>query len=192
MKIILGSGSKFRKKILERAGYFFEVRLPHVNERLIRTEDPYQLPLRLAEAKAKNLLTKIFEPALLITCDTVVLSDGIVYEKPESDADVRVFLQDFSRVGYAEILTSIVVTNTKTHKHVSGTDICTVEFDPIPESVVKEFLATGDPYSRAGGFSVEDETLAPYIRVTSGTPDSIMGLPLGLLAELLAKAEQGT
>ncbi len=189
MKIILGSGSKFRKEIMERAGYEFSVLLSGVDERAIRTEDPYELPLTLAKAKARDILPKISEPALLVTSDTVVICDGRVYEKPTSAEEVRAFLREYSRAKHADVATAILVTNTATGREASGVDICKVEFDEIPESAVSEFIASGDPYSRAGGFSVEDSALSPYIHAKGSSHDSIMGLSLGLLAELFKKVK---
>ena len=190
MKIILGSGSKFRKEIMERAGYSFDVISADVDERAIRTENPYDLPLCLAEAKAAAILPKIADQALLVTSDTVVICEGRIYEKPLTPDEVRAFLGDYSRVGSADIVTSVLVTNTATEKKASGTDTCKVEFIQAPESAIEEFIRTGDPYSRAGGFSVEDETLAPYIKAEKSTYDSIMGMPLLMLAELLKKVEE--
>ena len=187
MKIILGSGSKFRKAIMERAGYSFSTMSADVDERAIRTDDPYALPVRLSEAKAAALVPKISEPSLLVTSDTIVICAGKVYEKPLNADEVRVFLREFAAAKITDVVTCVMVTNTATGKSAHGTDICKVEFDPIPEDAVEEFIRTGDPYSRAGGFSVENKTLAPYIRAT-GTRDSIMGMPLALLKELLAKA----
>ncbi len=164
--------------------------VPDVDERSIRTDDPYKLPLRLAEAKAKNLLPKISEPSLLITVDTIVICCGKVYEKPVDANEVRAFLRDFCEEKYTDIVTTVLVTNTATGKEASGTDICKVEFDPIPEGVVEEFIRTGDPYSRAGGFSVENDVLAPYIQTMPGaTYDSIMGLPVELLKKLLEETK---
>ncbi len=186
MKLILGSGSRFRKDIMASAGYSFDVLVSDLDEHTIRTSDPYELPLRLSEAKAKDLLPKIQEPALLITCDTIVVCAGKVYEKPETADDVRAFIQEYCASGTADVVTAVLVTNTESGQAVSATDICTVTFAPIPESAVEEFIRTGDPYSRAGGFSVENDVLAPYIHVLTGTRESIMGMPM-VLTELLAK-----
>ena len=188
MKIILGSGSQFRKELMERAGYTFDVIAPEVDERAIRHDDPYKLPLLLAEAKAKNAILKVTEDALLVTSDTIVICKGKVYEKPDTADEMRAFIDEYVAAKHADVVTTVVVTNTKTGKEFSGTDICKVEFSEMPEHVIEDFLKTGDPFSRAGGFSVENEILAPYVKTTLGTRESIMGMPMDLLGALLAKA----
>ena len=188
MKIILGSGSKFRKAIMERAGYSFSTMSADVDERAIRTNNPYELPIRLSEAKAAALLPNISEPSLLVTSDTIVICEGKVYEKPIDADEIRAFMREYESAEEADIVTAVVVTNTQTGKQVSGVDTCVVSFKPVPDDVLEEFIRVGDPFSRAGGFSIEEGLLAPYVRTVKGTRDSIMGMPLALLKELLAKA----
>lgn len=192
MNIILGSGSRFRKGLMERAGYSFSVLVPELDERSIRTEDPYALPLALAKAKAAALLPKITEPSLLVTSDTIVIAGGKIYEKPLSADEFRGFLKEYVSLGVADVITAVVVTNTATMHTESAADICKVAFDPMPADAVEEFIRIGDPYSRAGGFSIEDQILAPYIHMTKGTVASFMGMPLQILAGLLAKAGKET
>ena len=59
MKLILGSSSIYRKNILEREGYIFDVISPDVDERAIQVDNLYERPLVLARAKADAILKKI-------------------------------------------------------------------------------------------------------------------------------------
>lgn len=52
MKIILGSQSRSRRKVLEKLGYEFEVMPADIDEKAIRFDDPTKLTLVLARAKA--------------------------------------------------------------------------------------------------------------------------------------------
>jgi len=73
MKLILGSQSENRKTVLERAGYTFDVLVSGIDEKAIRHNDFYELPLLLAKAKAEALLPRIKEPAFLITADQIIV-----------------------------------------------------------------------------------------------------------------------
>src|SRR3989344_5619162 len=95
MKLILGSSSKYRKEVLGKAGYVFEVLSPDLDEKLIKVDDPYERPKILARAKADSLLSKVSEPALLITLDIVVVADGKLYEKPETHEHARQMLRQY-------------------------------------------------------------------------------------------------
>ena len=62
MKLILGSKSPGRKKILTKIGYKFSVMDPDIDEKSIRDKNPKKLVTKLARAKATALLPKIKKP----------------------------------------------------------------------------------------------------------------------------------
>ncbi|NQS90060.1 Maf family protein, partial [Patescibacteria group bacterium] len=89
MKIILGSQSKGRKKMLEEMGVEFEIMPADIDEKAIRLKDPKELVLVIARAKADALKPRISEPAILITSDQVVVWQGKIREKPENGKEAR-------------------------------------------------------------------------------------------------------
>ena len=189
MKIILGSSSQGRQEILKEMGYDFEVMAPDIDEKAIRHEDAKELVLRLGNAKADALIPKIKDSALLITSDQVVAWKDQIREKPENDEEAREFLRTYHEAP-AETICSIVVTNTATGKRVSGVDIARVYFKEIPEDVIDKFIGRKDIFWRAGGFSIKDPLLQPYIEKIEGTINSIMGLPKELTERLLKEAQE--
>lgn len=189
MKIILGSSSKPRKKVLQDNGYQFEVMSPDIDEKGIRSDDFYQLPLMIARAKADALISNITEPILLITADQVVVCHGSLHEKPRTEDEARDFLQKYSDGYPAETVSALVVTNTENGKQTKGVDIAKIYFDPIPSEVMNDFIKNGDSFFRAGGFAAESPLLQPYVKNIEGTIDSIMGMPVTLLESLIKKVE---
>lgn len=188
MKLILGSSSKYRKNILKKAGYVFEVLIPDVDEKLIKTDNPYERPLVLARAKADVLQNKIKEPAIIITSDTVIVADGKLYEKPESEQEARQFLEEYSRGLAPQVVTALVVNNTQTGECHEGVDVAKVFFKPFPPSIVEDFIKSGEAFLLAGGFTLRHPLIEPYVEKIEGTEDSVIGLPLHLLEELLKKS----
>ncbi len=189
MKLILGSSSKYKRSVLEKAGYQFEALNPDVDEFSIRSDDYYKLPLLLARAKAQDLASKISEPALIIGSDIVVVCDGVLYEKPESEEQSRAWLKKYSQGYSADCPSGLCVINTETGKIVEGTYTASITFHPIPDEVMEDFIKNGDPYSKAGGFSVQLPFLKPYIKEMVGTTESMMGMPIHLLEDLLKQAK---
>jgi len=185
MKLILGSQSKNRKEILEKAGYVFDIVVPDVNEKAIKTPDPYQRSLILARAKAEALISKIKEPAVIIASDLIVMSDGVLYEKPETEREAREFLKKYSEGMVAEAVCAIVVVNTETHKKYEGIDKSKVSFKPFSDAVIEDFIKNGEPLTRAGAFSVTHPILKPYVNKIEGSESCVMGLSLILLQKLL-------
>ncbi len=186
MKIILGSRSEGRKKVLEKMGYTFEVMPADIDEKAIRFKDPGRLTLAISNAKADALLAKIKEPALLITCDSVVVCNGVLREKPVSADEARIFLEFYSRYP-AQVVTSVVIVSTDTGKRVSGTDIAEIWFRPIPKEVIEAYIKSGDPFLHSGGFDHEHPILLPYVETIVGETESVTGLPKKLTENLFKR-----
>lgn len=185
MKIILGSQSENRKKVLNDAGYAFSVLVSDFDEKAIRRDDYYELPLLLSKAKAQALLPRITEPALLITADQVILWNGELREKPRDLAEARRYLETFSGSEFpAECVNGITVTNTATGKSATAREISKIYFEIIPQETIEAFLKQGIVYQYAGGFTPQSPLIAPYLRI-EGTFESVLGLPLDTLEKLL-------
>ena len=188
MKLILGSSSKYRKNILEKAGYVFDILIPDIDEKLIEIDDPYQRPLFVARAKADALIPKIKESALLITSDVIAVCNGKVREKPNSKDEAREFLKEYSKGTGPEGVTAIVIYNTATKEYFEGIDKAQVFYNEFPESVIEDFLENGDALGRAGGFGVQSPILRPYLQEIKGDEESMVGMPIALLKKLLKQA----
>lgn len=189
MKIILGLRSRGRQKVLKRAGIPFATMAADIDEKAIRSDDYEELPLVLARAKAEALLPRIHEPALLITSDQVVVWNGQLREKPETEAEARHFLQTSSEAP-VQANTSVVVVNTATGKRVEGLDIVVAHLKPIPKDAIDKLITSGEPYNWAGGIAVEHPLIEPCVTKIEGEVDSITGLPLTLAKQLLEEAQQ--
>ncbi len=189
MKIILGSQSENRKQVLTEAGYTFDILVSNIDEKAIRHEDLYELPLRLSRAKAEALLPRINEPALLITADQVIVWNGELREKPQDFPEARHFLETFSGSEYpAECVNGITVTNTASGKSLSEREISKVYFSTLPPEVIEAFLREGTMYKYAGGFTPQSPLIRPYLRI-DGTFESVLGLPLEVLKRLLKNVQ---
>jgi len=190
MKIILGSASKGRRRVLEEMGYEFEVMAADIDEKAIgsRADDPKKLTLMLAHAKAKALLPRIQEPAFLITSDQVVVWRGKILEKPENAEQAREFLRGYSEAPL-DTVTAVAVCNTKTKKCAEGVDVARVVFSPIRDVAIEKFIREGDPFTHAGGFNVNDSILKNYVERIEGERESVIGLPRELTEKLLREVK---
>ncbi|KKU93159.1 MAG: hypothetical protein UY53_C0001G0054 [Parcubacteria group bacterium GW2011_GWA2_50_10] len=170
--------------MLREMGYEFEVMPADIDEKAIRHENPRELVLMLANAKADALLPKIKEPAILITADQVVAWNGQIREKPENEEEAKEFLRTYYQAP-AEVINGIVVVNTGTGKRASAVDSSRVYFKEIPTDALEQFAKLEHIYRRAGGFAIRDPLLQPYIEKVEGTDDSVMGLPKELTKQLI-------
>lgn len=187
MNIILGSGSPRRKKLLSEWGYRFETLAPQIDEKSIRDSDFRTLPLKVATAKAEALQSQVKDPALLITCDTVVVYQKQLYEKPVDEDDARRMLKSYGN-GPVEVITGVAVTNTATGQKVSGTETAKVYFRQVPAPRIEEMIHHGQIFDFAGAFHPDDPAIKPYIVHIEGEMEAVLGLPKALTEKLIKQA----
>ncbi|MBI2550954.1 Maf family protein [Candidatus Uhrbacteria bacterium] len=191
MKLILGSSSKWRAKVLESAGIHVDGFLsPDIDEKAIRHADPERLVLALAHAKADALLPRIQEPVLLITVDQVVVCQGEIREKPKDVEEARVFLSSYIDHP-AEAISGVVVTNTATGARAEGVDRASVLYKPSLKGEIENILKHSFAMESSGALVAENPLMLANVKESVGTPDSFMGMPVALVKSLMAKAAGG-
>lgn len=184
MKIILGSASEGRKKVMQELGLDFEVMPAGIDEKAIRRNTPEELVMAVAHAKADALVARISEPALLITSDQVILCDGELREKPRDEREAMEFLRSYA-VHPAQAVGAVVVANTETGKRASGIQKSTIYFKPLPDDFIESFVKSGKALKYAGGFPVQDDAWTPYIERIEGGLDAAAGLSKALVQDLI-------
>ena len=186
MKLILGSQSSNRKAVLEQAGYTFDVMVADIDEKAIRHDDWYHMPLLIARAKKEALLPRITEPALLITADVVTVWNGELREKPADGKEARHFLQTFSKSQHpVDCVNALTVTNTETGKVAEGIEVHKLWFGEIPDALIETLVSEGKTTSYAGGFTVLDPRVKACVTKIEGSYEGVLGMPLPLLEKLL-------
>ncbi|XP_020530330.1 maf-like protein DDB_G0281937 isoform X2 [Amborella trichopoda] len=197
-KIILGSSSIARRNILSEMGYAFTVMSADIDEKSIRIENPEDLVMALAEAKADAIISRLdlsvykepsAEPTLLITADQVVVHEGVIREKPLSKEEARAFIKGYSK-GHAATIGSVLVTNLKTGIRKGEVDKAEIYFHDIPDEIIESLvnIEEGKVLNVAGGLIVEHPLTSPLVEAMVGTTDSVMGLPKVLTQTLIREA----
>ena len=92
MPILLASASPRRRELLGLITHDFTVCVSHVDEAKISAPDPARLALALAAAKARDVADR-HPDAVVLGCDTVVDCGGLVFGKPQDEADVARLLR---------------------------------------------------------------------------------------------------
>ncbi len=180
MKLILGSASPTKKEELAKAGFEFEVMSADIDEKAIRHDDFYTLPLLLAEAKADALLPLIQEPAILISSDVVAVCNGRLMEKPESAAELHEWADLYEQFP-SDAVSALCVINTATGKRATGTDISKVVWGPIDRKILDTIIDGGLVF-KAAGFNQE---MVEAFATEHDSYDRLRGMPIDLLKQLL-------
>lgn len=174
MKVVLASGSPQRSEILRKLGIEFEVVVPGVEE-LIGGEPEVEV-LENARRKARA----VGREGTVIACDTDVVIDGRALGKPEDAREAREYLERLSGRAH-EVLSGLVVLEEGEER--SGLARTTVVFKQLSEAEKKRYVRFGEWRGRSGGYAIQ--TLgSTLVERLEGSVSNVVGLPVGLLAEL--------
>ena len=69
---------------------------------------------------------------------------------------------------------------------LSAVQVSDVTFAPLDDTRIETYIATDEPYDKAGGYGIQGRA-GRFISRINGSYSSIMGLPLYETAELLRK-----
>ena len=185
-KLILGSASPFRKKLLQEAGFVFDVKTADIDEKSIRHKDFKKLVLAIGLAKKDAILrkNKLSRNTILITSDLVVAHNGRLREKPVSKKEVISWHKEYSRSGETKVYCSIIVHNVGLNKTLKAVDIVSIKWSKIPDRVIEEMANHPMTYKGAGFVG---RAYLHYAKSTKGAIDTVVGLPVRILEEFLEK-----
>lgn len=184
--IVLASTSRYRRELLERLGWPFEVQASDVDEAALPFETPRETALRLARAKATVVAARL-SGAIVIGSDQTVDLNGAALGKPlshEAALQQLQSLQGRTVVFYTALAVCGPVPNTTQIDCVSTT----VKFRNLPTAQLEAYLHADQPYDCAGAAKIESLGIALLESVASDDPTALIGLPLIRLTSMLASA----
>ncbi len=185
LKVTLASGSPQRAELLTKLGVEFEVVVPGVEE--LADGDPERLVVENALRKARAVAdAPARPPGLVIACDTDVVLDGEVLGKPADEVEARGYLDRMSGRAH-EVLSGLVIL--RDGEELSGLERTTVVFRELGEEEKRRYVEFGEWRGRSGGYAIQTlgSTLVERIE---GSVSNVVGLPVGLLAELVPELLQ--
>jgi septum formation protein len=185
MRLILASASTRRAEILHDAGLSFAVLSSAVDETPIPGESPADLVQRLAQAKADLVSARAVGPAIIIAADTEVVLDGHVLGKPRTSDDARKMLLKLSGRTHS-VLTGVALIRLPDAERRSFVETTHVHFTAIPEEEITRYLASGEPFDKAGSYAIQGRA-GRWVPHIEGCYFNIVGLPLARLCQSLTE-----
>jgi len=185
-RLVLASGSRYRKELLGRLGLRFEVISPDVDETPVAGEAPPDTAVRLSVLKAKALQHSHGD-ALIIGSDQVAESGGRIYGKPGNYENAVRQLRELSGKA-VDFHTAVTVLDAANGKHESRLVPCRVVFRPLDARLIQRYLEKEQPYDCAGAAKVEGLGIALLQRIQTDDPSALIGLPLIALTGMLERA----
>jgi septum formation protein len=183
--IVLGSGSPRRVTLLQELDVEFEQIRPEVEEIRLDHEEPTDYALRLAIDKARYVADRIDSDAIVIGCDTIVLLDGVVLEKPCDESDAFRMLANLR--GNRHIVCSAVALADRDSFMIAHYDETAVYFNEYGDDQIRKYIETGEPADKAGAYGIQGIGAFLVDRV-EGNLDTVIGLPRMILQQLALAA----
>lgn len=173
MEIILASASPRRRELMALIAPRFRVVTSEVDERAVHAPDQAALAGALAQAKCAAVAAQ-FPDCAVVGCDTVVDVDGEVLGKPADAADARRMLGLLSGRSHL-VHTGVCVCAQGACERFTVTS--RVTFNPISEGEIETYLATGEPWDKAGAYGIQGAA-ARFVQGIEGCYFNIVGLPV--------------
>lgn len=181
-KIILASQSPRRRELLLQSGFDIEVRPLDIPEDFPADMDVFQVAPYLAEKKAAAYPGPIGEQEVLLTADSVVIVEGLIYNKPADYEDAIRMLGILSGKMHT-VITGVCLKDSRQTRVFAGES--RVVFAPLTEEEKDFYVSRYQPYDKAGAYAVQEWIGLCKIQRIEGTYSNIMGLPMELVYEQL-------
>lgn len=180
MHYILASASPRRQELFHKITDDFTVQPAEVEETIPPDVLPEDVAAYLSHIKA-DAVSKNNPNAIVIGCDTIVLLEEQVLGKPHSPEEAKAMLQTLSGKTHQVITGTTVTDGSRTVTFSSET---AVTFYPLSEAEIDAYLATGEPFDKAGAYGIQGKG-SLLIHSIQGDYFTVMGLPVARLSRVL-------
>jgi septum formation protein len=180
--VVLASSSPRRRELRDTLGVEFTVAPADIDESVLAGEPAVAYVHRLALAKAATVASTHTDQ-LVIAADTTVDVDGEILGKPSDAADARRMLRLLAGRSH-RVHTGLAVRIDQ--RVAAAVQTTVVVFAALDESLIDWYLATGEPFDKAGGYAIQGRGGVLVERI-DGSFSNVVGLPLALLVQLSTK-----
>jgi len=184
-QIVLASASPRRRELLTQLGLDIAV-VPSRAAELFQTgETPAQHAERLSRDKAREVASRAGQPGRwFVGSDTIVVLDDRILGKPLDAADAKSMLGRLAGREHC-VISGYAVLDRQTDHMVSGIVITRVFFKPLTAREIEGYIATGEPFDKAGSYAIQGIGAFMVPRI-EGSYSNVVGLPL---CEVMAALE---
>ncbi|MCB1996482.1 MAG: septum formation inhibitor Maf [Burkholderiaceae bacterium] len=194
LPLYLASQSPRRLQLLAQIGVEPSLLLPGDEEdpEALEAVTPGELPAnyvqRVTAAKLRAAVARHrrrgLAPGAILCADTTVALGRRILGKPADAAEAAATLALLSGRTH-RVLTAVALQLGR--RHWRSLQVSRVSFAVLPPAVIRAYVASGDPFGKAGSYAIQG-ALAAWVAHIDGSHSGIMGLPLFETAQLLRRA----
>lgn len=150
---ILASGSPRRSFLLKAAGFNFTTSPSDADENFPDDLPPEEVPAFLARVKSTASRQQHPGNILILTADTVVISNGKILNKPSSEEEAIRMLMQLSGKAH-KVVTSVALALPEKTEIISCTS--EVVFRTLTESQITNYVRDFKPLDKAGAYGAQE------------------------------------
>ena len=120
---------------------------------------------------------------VILSADTVVVLDEAVMGKPASDEEAEEMLRQLSG-NWHRVFSGLTLMVPVEGRSISGEEVTRVKFRDLEPEEIRDYIATGEPFDKAGGYGIQGRGSALVERI-DGCYFNVVGLPVVKLLSML-------
>ncbi len=178
--IILGSSSPRRIEYLTKLNYKFKIIKPIFNERSFNSNSKEDYSSFLAFKKLESILLNNkdlnLNDDLIITFDTSIFKDGVIFNKPLDLIDAYNTLKYFSNSNH-EVITGFAIYYK--NQIIIDYDITKVYFNELSDNLINKYINDKkvNVLDKAGSYAIQYDNDYHLIKKIEGNLDNVIGFP---------------
>ncbi len=182
-ELVLASGSRRRRKLLDKLNIRYSAFIPNVDETLNFNESAVPYVGRIACLKARTVNESLSSKKIVLAADTIVSLNGEVIGKPENKQHAKKILISLSAKEH-EVISGVCLKNSD--REYQAIVITKVKFRQLSNIEINAYIEKKEPYDKAGAYAIQGEA-ACFIEYISGSYTNVVGLPLLEVYRLLKR-----
>ncbi len=178
--LVLASGSPRRQQILTECGLEFDISIPDIDEKSISGDTPERLVVLLAEKKTRAVEHDKLKAYL--GCDTIVVYEGKILNKPIDQADAAQMLKILSSHTHS-VFSGLALYDSQLDTCHTSVEESRVTFNEVSNAQIADYIATGEPDDKAGAYGIQGMGRF-LVDTVVGNIDNVIGLPVAALERI--------
>lgn len=176
-KLVLASASPRRKELLAMLALPFDIVTSEVEETSVQAATMQDYVKGVALLKTRDVAKKV-DNATIIGADTIVVFNNELLHKPTTREEAISHLTRLSGARHA-VMTAVAIIDSK-GQETTFVEETTVVFNELSQELIEAYVASGDPFDKAGGYGIQTAGTLLVKRI-EGDYNNVVGLPLAAL-----------
>lgn len=190
MKIVLASASPRRAQLFRQMNLEFIIDPSDITEKIDEALSPSEIVASLASQKGLDVSSK-HNNSFIVAADTIVVSEDNILGKPTSTGEAAAMLSSLSgktHEVYSGVWAAKTGSDGTVDSYFSFSERTKVTFSPLTQEEIDVYVQTGSPMDKAGGYGIQDDAGALFIREINGDYYNVVGFPMNAFYQKLKSA----